>query len=365
MEDEKACSIALAMCRGLERTSLLRLVEALGSATRVWEADPRDWTEAVRLQPATVRTLEDWRRRARPFHLETQLAERGVHCLVRGLPDYPKSLLHLTYPPLCLFVSGQLSALKRLSVGVVGTRRASPYGLEAARWTGQVLAQAGFCVVSGMALGIDAAAQEAALSAGGCTVAVLASGIDICYPPSHRTLYEHIKRHGLLVSEYSPGTPVARHRFPERNRTLAALSHVVVVIQAGERSGALGTADMALELGRDVYAAPGPITSIHCRGSNRLLQDGARLLIDPHDLVADLGGALDSVHREAHRPPQRWQALYEAALMHASPDQLAAGLGWPLARVYAGLLELEIGGWLERAPGGGYRAGAGLQSKKR
>ncbi len=345
--------------------SLLRLIEALGSATRVWEAHPREWMEAVRLQPATVRRLEDWRRRVQPRQLETQLAERGVHCLVRGLPDYPKSLLHLTYPPLCLFVSGRTAALNRLGVGVVGTRRASAYGLEAARWTGQVLAQAGFCVVSGMALGIDAAAQEAALAAGGWTVAVLASGTDICYPPSHRSLYEYIQRRGLLVSEYPPGTSVARHRFPERNRILAALSHVVVVIQAGERSGALRTADMALELGRDVYAVPGPITSIHCRGSNRLLQDGARLLIDPHDLVSDLGGALDSACCEAHRPPERWQALYEAALMHASPDQLASSLGWPLARVYTGLLELEMGGWLGRAPGGGYRAGVGLQSKKR
>ncbi|MCL6632347.1 MAG: DNA-processing protein DprA [Alicyclobacillus herbarius] len=364
-DEERALTIALAMCPGVERGTLIRLVEGMHGAACVWHADREEWLKVARLRPETMARLDRWRQKANPVQLEAWLREQGVACLVRGASDYPPALLDLPTPPLVLFACGNLEALEKPVIGVVGTRRASTYGLEAARWVGQVVAEAGFTVLSGMALGIDGAAQEAALAAGGWTVAVQACGNDICYPPSHRALYAQIRKNGLLLSEYPLGTPIARHRFPERNRILAALSKALVVIQAGDKSGALGTADMALELGREVYAAPGPITSLHCRGSNRLLQEGARLMLDPHDLVVDLGGLAPSSGTSRSGLPERWLPLYESSLVAASADQLAAQLGWPIGKVYTGLLELELGGWLERRPGGGYRPGAGLQSKKR
>lgn len=356
---ERDCIIALATCPGLEPGTLRRLVAGCGSAQRVWYGEPGIWKEACRLSETTVESLKRWQRNIPdPSMVEAQLLRRSIRVIVHGDADYPTRLDDLPQPPLAIFVSGRCNDIHHLFaaesvVSIVGTRRASSYGLEATRWVAGTVGAHGWHVVSGLALGVDVCAHESVLSVQGVTSAVLASGVDLCYPVNHRRTYEAIKTSGCLVSEYPPGTPVAKHRFPERNRLIAALASVVIVIQAGEKSGALGTAEIALELGRDIYAVPGPITSVHYRGSNRLLADGAAVLLNPEEF---LGSHSDFVPSQSLTPvpPERWRVLYEALEEPLSAGALATKLGVPVSHVYAGLLELELEGWIERQSGAVY-----------
>ncbi|GMA49051.1 DNA protecting protein DprA [Alicyclobacillus contaminans] len=278
---------------------------------------------------------------------------RDIRCVVRGDDDYPDALLELAQPPLVLFTKGRMHAFRR-TVSIVGTRRMSAYGQEAARWIAETLAAGGIHIVSGLAEGIDAVAHRGALAVRGGTTAVLGCGVNLCYPSHHRRLYDEILASGgLIVSEYAPDVPVAKHRFPWRNRLIAALSPKLVLIQAGERSGALHTVDAALDLGRDVYVVPGPITASLHRGSNRLLQQGAQVLLDPTEFLADCG--LDHAELSRSGIPERWRDLYDSMVEAKLPGQLARALGQPVGRVYEGLLELELAGMVARNPDGTYR----------
>ncbi len=344
----------LTMCKRVEPSTLRKLVSALGSAKAVWESDVSVWRSKVRMKENTVTALDMWRRHVQPDLLEKQLQEHGIFMIVRGDIHYPVQLYNLAEPPLALFVKGQLSfeTLTDLSISVVGTRRASGYGLEVSKWIGDVLAGSQITLVSGMDLGIDAAAHKSSLDADGKTIAVLGCGVDVCYPQSNFRIYMRIREKGLVISEYPPGTQVAKHHFPERNRLIAALSRAVVVVQAGEKSGALLTVDHALELGRDVYVVPGPITSKHFRGSHKLLSQGAQILLDPSELLRDYG---ISQHIHAEEPiPVRLRSLYDAVSETSHPAVLANQLQVSIAHVFAGLLELELLGVLVRAEDGTY-----------
>lgn len=287
--DERQLSLFWAMCPHLEPSTLRSLVRSFGSITALHSADSGDWAAASHSRSKTVQRMAAWRAGCSKHvdGLEESLRSRGISVIVLGDAAYPEQLLDLHDPPLVLFARGDTSTLRRpMRVAMVGTRRASSYGLEATRWIAGTVAACGGVVVSGMALGIDGAGHRAALDAHGSTIAVLGCGLDICYPPGHASLYREIADSGLALSEYSPAMQVAKHHFPERNRLIAALADVTVVVQAGEKSGALGTVERALELGRDVYAVPGPITSKMFRGSNQLLFDGAIPLVDPEQMMA-------------------------------------------------------------------------------
>ncbi|QQE80793.1 DNA-processing protein DprA [Alicyclobacillus sp. SO9] len=352
-EGERTAAIALAMCNGLERRSLNKVVTGLHSAVRAWKADPAEWLVHCSLHQHTIEKLDRWRTKQNPSALVKKLSNQGIGAVVRGEELYPERLLQWgENAPLVLFVKGNRELLMRLpAVSVVGTRRASAYGLEAARWLANSLAGAGVTVVSGLALGIDAAAHRAALRASGPTIAVLGSGVNVCYPPSHRDLFQQIQESGLLVSEYPPDDPVAKHHFPERNRIIAALGEIVIIVQAGPKSGALTTVDAALGLGRDVYVVPGPITSKLFKGSNQLLKDGAQIMLDPEDLLTDLNLQVDFTQS---RYPVRWKELYEALESAMGASELSDILGLPLKVVYAALMELELDGWIRHVPGGLY-----------
>ncbi|MCL6453496.1 MAG: DNA-processing protein DprA [Alicyclobacillus sp.] len=362
MQDgERAAAIALAACPGLEPASVRRLVRAMGSAQAAWEADEAAWRAASRMRDASIERLRDWRGRwTQPEAVEEALQQRGIHCVVRGEVSYPLQLHDLEEPPMVLFGKGDIEPFagttdRRRIVSVVGTRRASPYALEAARWIGEAFGSAGVHVVSGLAVGVDEAVHTAVLSVGGQTSCVLACGVDLCYPVNHKRLYDEICQHGAVWSEYAPGTPVDRHRFPERNRLIAALASAVVVVQAGDRSGALVTVEQALSLGRDVYAVPGPITSTHFRGSNRLLYEGASPLLDPSDFLAERGLSAPASRPAGRRPPERWADLYDLLAQPTDAGALTKALNVPPSFVFAGLLELELAGWIVRVPGGLYR----------
>lgn len=350
--DNRSYLIALASCPSLEPHVLRRLIMGFGTAEAVWSATPEQWKSIVPIRNDTVTRLTSWCRNIIPGRLLEHFKRIGIIPVVYGDDDYPDLLTELSHPPLVLFIQGRWPLPEVLSLAIVGTRRASGYGLEATRWLAECVAGAGARIVSGLALGIDACAHSASLAVEGHTVAVLGCGVDVCYPVSNRKLYERIRVQGTLLSEYAPSTPALKHRFPERNRLIAGLSNATIVVQAGDKSGAIRTVDAALDLGREVYVVPGPITSIHFRGSHRILQQGARILIDPQDVLADFG-----LYRSATviHVPERWKSLYDAIYEGASPEALVARLMQPLPHVYAGLLELELSGYIVKNIDGTYR----------
>jgi DNA processing protein len=268
----------------------------------------------------------------------------------RELPDL---LRQIHDPPPTLFLRGaaEVQVLGRPAVAIVGARACSTYGAQVARMLGRELAASGLVVVSGLARGVDGEAHRGALDAGGITVAVLGCGIDRDYPAAHTELARRICERGLVVSEYEPGVEPAPWRFPARNRIIAGLTAATVIVEARERSGALITADFALEDGREVFAVPGEITSMLSTGTNRLLRQGATPLVSKED-VLELFGLLP-----AQRPQAPTLSVAAAKLLErladeaVSADELARATELEPGRLAAGLAELELAGLVAEAEG--------------
>ena len=291
--------------------------------------------------------------------------ELDMTVLTWSAPLYPGDLLHLADPPPVLFLRGRIELLNRSpAVTVVGSRRVTTRGREIARDLARRLARSGTVVVSGLALGTDGEAHRGALDVDGDTVAVLGTGTDVPYPKTHSRLFHEVLERGLLVSEFAPGTGAAPHHFPRRNRVLAALgSDAVVVVEAGARSGSLITVDHALDLGREVWAVPGPIDGPACAGSNALIADGARPLVSIEGFVVDVVGAGEEARDEGGRtvpPPLGPEASLLQCLSHESlgPGELADRIGRPVQEVLAALTTLEVRGEVVRLPGLRYRRAA-------
>ena len=273
------------------------------------------------------------------------LAERGLRWLGRSDHAFPPLLRAIHDPPPGLFLRGTAAAelLARPAVAVVGARGCTGYGASVARALGRELAAAGLVVVSGLARGVDSEAHRGAVDAGGATVAVLGCGIDRDYPASHRELAARIAGDGLVVSEYPPGVLPAPWRFPARNRIVAGLCAATVVVEARERSGALITADLALEEGREVFAVPGEITSLLSAGSNALLRLGAIPLTRPGDVLEHLG--VEPPAREAPELGAAASAVVERLSDGAATaDELVRASGLQPGAVAAALVELELAG---------------------
>jgi DNA processing protein len=367
--DERTLRIFWALCPGLEAATLRTFFSAFGTMKHFHAADETAWRQAVRVRPTTVENMRRWREQVeqKAPYLEAALNKSGIACLVLGDEHYPVPLLDLASPPIVLFARGDTSLLHdSYIVSMVGTRRASSYGLEAARWISTSLSQAGMAICSGMALGIDQQVHQAALAADGRCIAILGCGVDVCYPPSNRRLYTHLLTKGLVVSEYQPRSLAAKHRFPERNRLIAGLALATVVIQAGEKSGAIITAESALNLGRDVYVVPGPITSKSFRGSHLLLNDGAAPVVDPDMFARQLSnGPLVARTSAGPEIAEHLQTLVRY-LSEEGPlraGELAQIASMPPGHVYASLLELEIGGIVERHFDGCYQLKLALEKE--
>ena len=245
------------------------------------------------------------------FQPESTRAELLIERWEKGDEKYPPELLDLAAPPDPLYAIGRISALAKPRVAIVGTRNSTAYGERITRMLTRTLVRAGVSVISGMARGIDAAAHRTAIEEGGNTVAVLGTGIDVPYPVGHRQLHRAIAEHGLVLSENPPGATAHQGAFPKRNRIIAALASVTIVVEAGFKSGALNTASQALELGRVVAAVPGPIDSEQSKGSNQLLRDGAVMIASVDDALALLGV---SAPRERPIPnlPESEQRVWDA-----------------------------------------------------
>lgn len=281
-----------------------------------------------------------WRAFERSFderRYRERLAAGGFGFLARSAADFPPLLRKIHDPPAGLFVRGNADPelLTRPAVAIVGARACSGYGSSVGRSLGRELAAAGLAVVSGLARGIDAEAHRGALEAGGATIAVLGCGIDRDYPAAHAELARRVAAAGLIVSEYAPGVEPAPWRFPARNRLVAGLCAATVVVEARERSGALITADLALEEGREVFAVPGEITSSLSAGTNDLLKLGASPLTGAGDVLASLG-------IEPEPPPADQSPLLE--LLPATADELVRRTGLTADAIARALVELELEG---------------------
>jgi DNA processing protein len=280
------------------------------------------------------------------------LEERSIRWLPRSDPGFPRALAAIFDPPAGLFVrgKGRNSVLDLPAVAIVGARACSTYGGQVARMLGRELAAAGLLVVSGMARGIDAAAHRGALEAGGATVAVLGCGIDRDYPASHAELARQIETAGLILSEYPPGVEPAPWRFPARNRIVAGLSSATIVVEARRRSGALITADLALEEGREVLAVPGEITSSLSEGTNDLLRNGSTMLTSAVD-VLQLFGIQQPAPAAVEVGADAGTVLAILADAPTSADELARRTGLDAATLGAALVELELAGAISEGEG--------------
>jgi DNA processing protein len=314
---------------------------------------------AMQMTERVGQALEELRRDFDPQAVYGNLARRGISVLTLDDAGYPELLKEIPDPPPALFVDGLVPATT--AVAVVGSRKASTTGIEAARRLGRALGEHGVCVVSGLALGVDAAAHEGALEAGGPTVGVLGCGIDVVYPRSNRSLFEGVRGNGALVSEYYLGEAPLAWRFPARNRIIAGLCDAVVVVEAPQKSGALITARHALECGREVWAVPGPLGAPECRGSNRLLADGAGVLWDVPEFVDAYAqgnvGAVASVGMPTvpdGLPETEATVLSGVGFEPTQVDVVAERSGVEMRQLLPALTLLELKGYVARDPVGAF-----------
>lgn len=336
------------------RTDALALALAPGIGARGYRECAEGFGSAAQAFSATVNSGAQMRLRREARQLAADAERCGASLVLLGDTNYPPPLMHLVDPPPYLLVMGDLSVLDRPSVAIVGTRRATPYGERVTKALAGALAAAGACVVSGMARGIDAAAHRAALSRGGVTAAVLGTGVDVAYPVGHRSLHQAIVERGVVISEFPCGSKAAPASFPRRNRIIAALAKLTIVVEAGERSGALITSGHALDLGRDVGAVPGPIESPQHVGSNDLLRHGAHPILGAGDALLLLG-LKDPADRPDVAPTLQgdersiWLALDQGAM---PIDMLTERAALTPRRSLAAVTALELAGLVETLPGG-------------
>jgi DNA processing protein len=343
---------------------VLRLEEGLPAALRealLRPGDPPPAERLSRLEPALPEGLADRLRRAwgEPrWRRLLEQAENGDLLLLRpGDEAFPRLLEHIGEAPRLLLARGRPELLRREAVAVVGTRRCDDEGRRLAFALAEALAVSGWLVVSGAAEGIDGAAHHGA--GPGRTCAVLGAGFEQIYPASHRRLLAAIAREGLLLSEHPPWREARGWQFPRRNRLVSGLSRAVVVVQAPLRSGALITARLALEQGREVFACPGPAGAERFAGCHRLLRDGARLVSRPEELLEDLGSLpLGLPPRPAAEPPSDGE-LHEALAAPLSREALLQRLGIPPAELAARLLAAQLSGWCRPLPGDRWERCAG------
>ena len=349
-ETERDCWIALSLVPGLGPVGFARLVRSHGSATAAWRAGAPGLDVIGRVAPDTAPGFEALahigaRRLARELASRTKAAGGRLVCALDD--DYPLALRTLDPRPPVLHIAGANAALDDRAVAIVGTRRASGYGLATATELAAELARAGVAVVSGLALGIDGAAHRGALQAGGRTIAVVPSPLDRIYPPRHRALArDMVRRGGALVTEVPIGASIGRPDFARRNRVIAGLAEATVVVEAPDRSGALLTAAAAIGVGRELYAVPGPIDALTSRGSNRLIADHLAAMVTSagallHQVGLSLGHRPTAVATLSEVEGQVLRRLLERS---GSIEEIVDRTGHPPASVASALTLLEARG---------------------
>lgn len=278
---------------GMGRKTIQYLLSVKETPEAVYRAKEQELKELLSVLPGKQKLAQRITASKQNWNVEKAYAvlwKKGIHFVCLGMPSYPERLARIPDAPYGLYFRGKLPEEGRPAIAIIGARSCSEYGKRMAQHFGSALAMAGIQVISGMARGIDGLSQDAALHAGGYSLGVLGCGVDICYPAENRELYEKLCETGGICSEYPPGTAPRNCLFPPRNRIISGLSDAVLVIEAKNRSGTLITVDMALEQGKEVYALPGRITDALSEGCNRLLQQGANVVISVEDMIRGLTG---------------------------------------------------------------------------
>jgi DNA processing protein len=359
MNSTEAC-IALNMVAKMGPVRLRKLLEVFETPERILAAKRSELRGVEGIGNEVAEEIANWESSVDLAAELERIREFGAEVITAQSPSYPRQLREIHAPPIVLYVWGELTERDQHAIGVIGSRRTSHYGAECAKKLSYQLAYAGLTVISGLARGIDTAAHQGAIAAKGRTIAVIGSGLTKLYPPENAALAEKIRSgNGAVVSEFSMAVEPDRQTFPMRNRIISGWSHGILVVEAGLNSGALITASQAIEQGRSVYAVPGHINAPTAHGSNRLIQQGAKLVMDAGDILDDLQILLPEKQKlpEASCRPlpelsTDERLIYDAILPTETPiDQIAATSELPAAIVSSVLLRLELKRLVKQLPG--------------
>ena len=356
MNHLEAC-IALNMIPQMGPVRLRRLLDAFGSAEKILLARTDQLAAIDGVPRALAENISRWQEFADPAAELKKAADLGAHVITAEDDEYPSALREIHDPPIVLYVRGRLTERDRNAVAVVGSRKATHYATESAKKLSFQMAYAGLTVASGLARGIDTAAHQGALAAKGRTIAVIGSGLGELYPPENAELADRIAASGAVVSEFPIDTKPDRQTFPIRNRIVTGLSFGVLVVEAGANSGALISANMAAEQGRTLYAVPGRIDAPAALGSNRLIQQGAKLVITVDDILDDLPLVfrekpdLPAAAPAVDLTPDQQKILEAIGTEETSLDSVIATSGLTAAVVSSTLLALEIRRLVKQLPG--------------
>src|ERR1700737_3617237 len=359
MNSTEAC-IALNMLPTVGPVRLRKLLEVFEKPERVLAAKRSELRKAEGIGREVVDQISNWESIVNLAAEPDRIREFGATVITQESPSYPKPLREIHAPPIVLYIWGELQERDHHAIGIIGARRTTHYGGESAKKLAYQLAYAGLTVISGLARGIDTAAHQGALAAKGRTIAVIGSGLSKLYPPENRGTAEKIRDgNGAIVSEFSMEIEPDRQTFPMRNRIIAGWSHGVLVVEAGLNSGALITASQALEQGRSVYAVPGHINAPSAFGSNRLIQQGAKLVMDASDILDDLQILLPETKPSPEAAARTLPALsdeerrvYDAIeSTETAIDDIGRKCALPSATVSSALLRLELKRLGKQLPG--------------
>jgi len=296
----KSYWIGINLVKGIGAVRLRGLLDFFGSAENAWKASPEDLRTAG-LSKLLVKRFVETREKVDLEKIWENIAKKNIRVMNWEDTDYPARLREISQPPPILYLQGEILEEDAWAVAIVGTRRVTAYGRQVTEEIATFLAQKGITIVSGLARGVDGIAHQSALKAGGRTLAVLGSGVNRIYPPEHRNLSASISKSGAVLSDYAPDTPPEGSNFPPRNRIISGLSMATIVIEAGRTSGALITANFALEQGREVFALPGNIYAPQSKGPNKLIQKGAHPLLEPRDILEVLDLTRITQHKSAQQ----------------------------------------------------------------
>ncbi len=359
MSDPRRYWVGFNLVKGIGAVRLQALLDMFGDLEAAWRA-PAAELRSAGMGPRIVENLVKIRAQVDLELIWDQIQAKGIQVLTWEDPGYPKRLKEIDQPPPVLYSLGTLKPEDEWAVGIVGTRNVTAYGRQVAEELAGCLARNGVTVISGLARGVDSVAHQAALEAGGRSIAVLGSGVDRIYPPEHRRLAERMAAQGAVISDYAPGTGPEASNFPPRNRIISGLSLAVVVVEAGSESGALITANFAAEQGREVFAVPGNINAPQSKGANKLIQQGARPMLDPQDILEALNLTMVTQQQSARSilPADATEAQLLRVLggqpMHV--DDIGAQADMPIEQVSAALALMELKGMVRQVGGMNYIA---------
>jgi DNA processing protein len=347
--------LRLTLVKGLGGAAVRQLLTAFGPPQQVLDTAIGELRRHV--SPELASAIADGGNADAARNALAWLNDPGNRVVALGDADYPQLLLQIPDPPPLLYVKGDCSLLNRFALAVVGSRNASAQGATNAEEFARALSDAGITIVSGLALGVDAAAHRGGLAGKSSSIAVVGTGLDIVYPARNRALAHALAERGALVSEFPLGTPALAGNFPRRNRVISGLSRGCLVIEAALQSGSLITARLANEQGREVFALPGSIHSPLAKGCHRLIKQGAKLVDDANDILEEFDFARATASTAAPVPTGAAAADLLETLGHdpCAMDALATRAGLPAETVAALLLELELSGLIEKLPGNVYR----------